>query len=42
MPCTDLLEAGFFGTAVDADESYSYMIKALIEPLKTELGRKDA
>lgn len=37
-----LEEAGFFGTAVDADESYSYMIKALIEPLKTELGRKDA
>jgi len=37
-----LKEAGFFGTAVDADESYSYMIKALIEPLKTELGRKDA
>ena len=36
-----LEEAGFFGTAVDADESYSYMIKALIEPLKTELGRKD-
>lgn len=37
-----LEEAGFFGTAVDADESYSYMIKALIDPLKTELGRKDA
>ena len=37
-----LEEAGFFGTGVDADESYSYMIKALIEPLKTELGRKDA
>ena len=37
-----LEEAGFFGPAVDADESYSYMIKALIEPLKTELGRKDA
>ena len=36
-----LEEAGFFGTAVDADESYSYMIKALIDPLKTELGRKD-
>ena len=36
-----LEEAGFFGTAVDADESYSYMVKALIQPLKTELGRKD-
>ena len=36
-----LEEAGFFGTAVDADESYSYMVKALIQPLKTELGRRD-
>lgn len=36
-----LEEAGFFGTAVDADESYSYMVKALIQPLKTELGKKD-
>ena len=34
-----LEEAGFFGTAVDADESYSYMVKALLQPLKTELGR---
>jgi hypothetical protein len=27
--------------AISMDESYSYMVKALIQPLKTELGRKD-
>ena len=28
-----LEEAGFFGTMVDADESYSYMVKTLIRSL---------
>ncbi len=33
-----LEEAGFFGTMVDADESYSYMVKTLIRSLKDEHG----
>lgn len=36
-----LEEAGFFGTVVDVDESYSYMVKTLLQSLKTEHGRED-
>lgn len=36
-----LEEAGFFGTMVDADESYSYMVKTLIQSLKDEHGGGD-
>ncbi len=33
-----LEEAGFFGTVVDADESCSYMVKALIQSLRIKSG----
>ncbi len=33
-----LEEAGFFGDMADADESYSYMVRALLQSLKTEHG----
>ena len=36
-----LEEAGFFGTMVDADESYPYMVETLIRPLKNEYGGED-
>ena len=36
-----LEEAGFFGTMVDADESYSYMVETLIRSLKNECGGED-
>ncbi len=35
-----LEEAGFFGTMADADESYSYMVKTLIQSLKAGMGRR--
>lgn len=36
-----LEEAGFLGTMVDADESYSYMVETLIRSLKNEYGGED-
>lgn len=36
-----LEKAGFWGTAVDADESYSYMVKTLIQSLKAEHSEED-
>ena len=36
-----LEEAGFFGTMVDADESYSYMAETLIRSLKNEYRGED-
>ena len=36
-----LEEAGFFGTMVDADESYFYMVKTLIQSLKAGHGGED-
>ena len=36
-----LEEAGFFGTMADADESYSYMVKTLIQSLKAGHGEEE-
>lgn len=36
-----LEEAGFLGTRVDADESYSYMVETLIRSIKNEYGGED-
>ena len=35
-----LEEAGFFGNAADVDESYFYMVKALIQPLRDKDGER--
>ncbi len=43
VPCMDLLlwRKRVFGTMVDADKSYSYMVKTLIWSLKDEHGGED-